>query len=154
MTTATLTLNEVKALATGSRLRSVELRPTTMTQLVFYCAATRVTDPIHFDREFARGQGFADVIVNGSLRIAWLTQALADLVGAPDFVSALHCAHRGPLHVGEPLHIEVFTSGLAVAVEEGWQLPCALVGRSSGKIIDQGEGALTFVNRSNQPGSN
>lgn len=140
-------LATAKVLASGEVLRRIALKPVTMTQLAFYCAATRVTDPIHYDRDFARATGFPDVVVNGSLRIAWLTQALADLVAAPDHVAALSCAHRGPLLVGQAMAIEVRATAGATEGEAGWQLPCEVLGNCEGKLIDHAEGALTFVAR-------
>lgn len=142
-----LELTAAKGLAAGAVLRRIDLPPVTMTQLVFYCAATRVTDPIHYDRDFARRNGFPDVIVNGSLRIAWLTQALADLVAAPDYVSALGCAHRGPLFVGQAVRIEVLAAGPAAESEDGWQLPCEVLGSCDGKLIDKADGVLTFAGK-------
>lgn len=138
-------LAAAKALTAGEVLRQIALKPVTMTQLAFYCAATRVTDPIHYDRDFARRTGFPDAVVNGSLRIAWLTQALADLVAAPDHVSALSCAHRGPLFVGQAMQIEVRAKAGAREAEAGWELPCEVLGSCAGKLIDHAEGALTFV---------
>ena len=131
----------------GTILRRIDLPTVTMTQLVYYCAAARVTDPIHYDRDFARRAGFPDVVVNGSLRIAWLTQALSDLVEAPDFVSALRCSHRGPMYVGQTLSLEVRVIAPAEKISESRVLPCAVIGRLGDKVIDRAEGALTLFSR-------
>lgn len=89
----------------GDVLHAKTLAVVSMTQLAFYCATVGVTDPIHYDREFARKAGFADAVVNGSLRVAWMAQILADL--APARLESLNCSHRGVMLVGEAPRFEV-----------------------------------------------
>ncbi len=147
MTPFRLGLARARDLRPGEVLHRVALPPVTSTQLAFYCAASRVADPIHYDREFARRFGFRDLVVNGSLRIAWLTRALADLVAPPDYVAQLRCAHRGPMFVGEAIALEVQVSAAAGAAENGFELPCTVTGRVGDTIVDQGDGILLFVQR-------
>jgi 3-hydroxybutyryl-CoA dehydratase len=147
MTIPHLTVAQAQALQPGTLLHRVELPPVTSTQLAFYCAATRVADPIHYDRDFARRFGFRDLVVNGSLRISWLTGALADLVAAPDYVAHISCAHHAPVFVGDAVSLEVQTSGAAETVEGGWELPCQVTASVAGKRVDQAEGRLFFAER-------
>ena len=133
-------------LAPGSVLHRVELPAVTMTQLAFYCAAVRVTDPIHYDRDFALRSGFPDAVVNGSLRMAWLTQALADMIDAPDYIASLKCAHRAAMFVGQSIAFEVRTTAAAEAGDGGCLLPCEVLGRVGDKVIDHAEGVL-FLGR-------
>ena len=79
----------------------------TMTQLAFYCAAVGVTDPIHYDRSFARDSGFPDAVVNGSLRVAWMAQTLHELAPPGGWLARLQCSHRGLMLVGESPTLEV-----------------------------------------------
>jgi acyl dehydratase len=145
--TKPLQFDRARSLRPGEVLHRVALPPVTSTQLVFYCAAMRVADPIHYDRDFARRFGFRDLVVNGSLRISWLTRALADLVAAPDYVAHLKCAHLGPMFAGEALALEVQVSEAASAAENGLELPCTVTGRVGETIVDQGDGILLFVQR-------
>jgi acyl dehydratase len=91
----------------GDLLACVEAPPVTMTQLAFYCGAVGVTDPIHYDREFAKRMGFPDAVVNGSLRVAWLAQAVTNLIAEPDRLDRLQCSHRGMMVVGQAPRIEI-----------------------------------------------
>jgi hydroxyacyl-ACP dehydratase HTD2-like protein with hotdog domain len=50
-------------------------------QLFLYSAATWNPHRIHYDTEFARSEGHADIIVHGPLQGAWLTQYLTDWMG-------------------------------------------------------------------------
>jgi len=134
-------------LAVGSVVHRVELPAVSSTQLAFYCAAVRVADPIHYDREFARRFGFPKLVVNGSLRISWLIRALADLVSPPDFVSSIKCSHRGPMFAGDALALEVVVSDAPQITEAGCELPCRVIGRVDGKLIDQADGTLFLVRR-------
>ena len=147
MTRPNLTFAEVQALPPDALLHRVELPPVTSTQLAFYCATTRVADPIHYDRDFARRFGFRDLVVNGSLRISWLTSALADLVASPDFVAHISCAHQAPVFVGDAVSLEVRASGVAEPVDGGCELPCLVTASVAGKPVDQAQGRLFFASR-------
>ena len=105
--TPRLSWQTVGTLRPGDLLGCVEAPPVTMTQLAFYCGAVGVTDPIHYDREFARRAGFADAVVNGSLRVAWLAQAVKNLLAEHDQLSSLQCTHRGMMTVGQAARIEI-----------------------------------------------
>ena len=105
--TPRLSWQTVGTLRPGDLLGCVEAPPVTMTQLAFYCGAVGVTDPIHYDREFARRAGFADAVVNGSLRVAWLAQAVTNLLAEHDQLSSLQCTHRGMMTVGQAARIEI-----------------------------------------------
>ena len=49
------------------------------------------------------------------------------------------------------VHIEGRAGGPAMAGEDGWQLPCDILGRCDGKLIDQADGTLTFVDATGAP---
>lgn len=79
----------------GLELPPLQRPPLTTTQLVLYCGAAGVFDPIHFDIDAARAAGFPELVVNGSLRVAFLAQLLTRWMGADGFVRKLTCRHRG-----------------------------------------------------------
>jgi acyl dehydratase len=144
---AQITWHEAASLEVGAVLHHVDLPAVTSTQLAFYCAAVKVADPIHYDRDFAMRFGFPNLVVNGSLRISWLTRALADLVSAPDYVSAIKCAHRGPMFAGDAMSLQVVVSAAALATDGGYELPCQVTGKVDGKIVDQADGMLFLGQR-------
>ena len=91
----------------GSELARYAWDPITRTQLAFYCAASGVTDPIHYDRGMAREHGFDDVVVNGSYRVGMFELLLRDLWGADVDVRELWCRHRRGMLVGSAVRSEV-----------------------------------------------
>ena len=111
MIDAPLTAARVLAAQAGDVLGTATLPPVSSTQLAFYCAASGVTDPIHFDREFARRAGFTDLVVNGSLRVAWMAQALSSLVEARGMLVGLSCSHRGMMLAGDAPCIQARYAG-------------------------------------------
>jgi acyl dehydratase len=86
---------------------SLSLPPVTMTQMAYYCAATGVRDPIHYDRLFAREMGFRDAVANGSLRLGWLAYAGEALTGPGRHLVSVRCQHRGPLYVGDDITMQI-----------------------------------------------
>lgn len=116
-------------------------RPATLTQLAYYCAAVGVVDPIHYDRLFAREAGFPDAVVNGSLRIAWMSQVLVDFSGPEGRLVQLRCNHRGLLLVGQSMVTELLLAEPIQFQFDGDIVRIRLDVRclSEGKICDSGE---------------
>jgi acyl dehydratase len=63
-------------------------------QLALYCGASGDHNPIHVDLDFAKKAGFDDVFAHGMLVMAYLGQALTDVVapGALRSFSTRFCA--------------------------------------------------------------
>jgi acyl dehydratase len=119
---------------------SLSLPPVTMTQMAYYCAATGVRDPIHYDRLFAREMGFRDAVANGSLRLGWLCYAGEALAGPGRRLLSVRCQHRGPLYVGDDISMEIVVEpspGL-----EGTQRRASLTVSSPAGVCDVGEAIL------------
>ncbi|GAA5231838.1 hypothetical protein FOZ76_14810 [Verticiella sediminum] len=129
----------------GDVLAGVDLPAVTMTQLAFYCAAVGVTDPIHYDRDFARKANFADAVVNGSLRVAWMAQVLAELAPEPGLLLRLHCSHRGIMLVGEAPHYSVRYAGHESTLDGGCLLHCRIEASVNGQIRDVGDASLRLA---------
>lgn len=51
------------------------------TQMFFFSAATYNGHRIHYDKEWARAEGYDDVLVHGPLQAALLARALGDWIG-------------------------------------------------------------------------
>lgn len=140
---ARLQTDELSALAPEQLVRTCLLPQVTMTQLAFYCAAAGVTDPIHYDRAFARQAGFADAVVNGSLRVAWMAQALHELVLPHGWLSRLQCSHRGLMLAGETPSIEIRYRSHASS-PAGTHVELAIQTLAAGRPCDTGEGTVFF----------
>jgi acyl dehydratase len=87
----------------GDELPPIERPPLTITQLVLYCGAVGVFDPIHFDQPAAVASGFPDIIANGSLRVAFLSQILTSWALPAGWVERLQVRHQGMLLRGDPV---------------------------------------------------
>jgi acyl dehydratase len=64
----------------GDELATVT-RQASRAQLFLYSAATWNPHRIHYDVDWARYEGHADIIVHGPLQGAWLTQYVTDWAG-------------------------------------------------------------------------
>lgn len=85
----------------GQQLPAIVRPPLTVTQLVLYCGAAGVFDPIHFDVAAAKAAGFDDLIANGSLRVAFLTQLLTSWALPEGWIERLACQHRAVVLRGD-----------------------------------------------------
>jgi acyl dehydratase len=129
----------------GDVLDVITLPAVTMTKLAFYCAASGVTDPIHYDREFARRAGFADAVVNGSLRVAWMAQVLNDMLASTDLLQRLACSHRGMMLVGEAPSYEVRYRSHTRAADDACQVEVEVNATVAGQTRDIGEATLRLT---------
>lgn len=64
----------------GARIVHKEFPPITRHRLALYCGASGDHNPIHVDLDFAKKAGFPDVFAHGMLVMAYLGQALTDVV--------------------------------------------------------------------------
>ncbi|MBE0415626.1 MAG: dehydratase [Dehalococcoidia bacterium] len=76
--------------------------PTTK-QLVQWAGASGDYYELHYDKDFARAQGFPDVLVHGKLKFGLLGQLITDWIGEEGFLKKLGCSYRGTDHPGEDL---------------------------------------------------
>lgn len=145
MTAEALDWRAAKTIPLESTLLRLELPPVTMTQLVFYCGAAGVTDPIHYDRDCARQFGFRDAVVNGSLRVGWMAEAAASLVRAPDSVRAFKCKHVKGMHLHEEPVIEIRLRERKESAAAGEvTLICDIAMHVGSVVTDRGEAELCF----------
>ena len=76
--------------------------PTTQ-QLVKYAGASGDYYQIHYDKDFAKGNGLDDVILHGALKNAYLGQYMTDWMGPLCTLSMLSCQYRGIDSPGQPI---------------------------------------------------
>lgn len=80
--------------AAGDELPPV-VRTTTYMDLVVYAGASRDYFEIHHDRDAARAAGHPDVIVQGSLKGAWVGQVATGWMGRMGRLRRLEIQYRG-----------------------------------------------------------
>ncbi len=67
----------------------------TTQQLVMWAAGSGDMYPIHYDKDFAAGNGLPGVIVHGALKNAFLGQMLHDWIGDAGKIKKYSCQYRG-----------------------------------------------------------
>jgi acyl dehydratase len=74
--------------------------------LFMFCAATWNTHRIHYDREYARAEGYRDLVVPGPLQVARLGQMLADFAAVHDGrLESMSVRHHASLYCNEPVDL-------------------------------------------------
>ncbi len=88
--------------AEGTELPSLA-KETSVMQLVVYAGASRDFYIIHHDRDYARSVGLPDIIIQGSLKSAFLGQLVTDWMGEWGTLRELAVQYRGIDVPGHPL---------------------------------------------------
>jgi acyl dehydratase len=131
----------------------IDLPSVTMTQMAYYCAATGVRDPIHYDRDFARSLGFKDAVANGSLRQGWMCYAGEALVSPGLRLVSVKCQHRGPLYVGDDISMEIVVRPQPDGAADSSQRTCTItVSTAQQGVCDVGEIVLDAGERATVTG--
>jgi len=78
----------------GMEIPSLVKNPTTR-QLVRYAGASGDFYEIHYDKDFAQGNGLSGVIIHGALKNAFLAQLITDWIGEDGTLKKLSCQYRG-----------------------------------------------------------
>ncbi len=86
----------------GAELPSL-VKETSVMQLVVYAGASRDFYIIHHDRDYARSVGLPDIIIQGSLKSAFLGQLITDWMGHGGTLRELAVQYRGIDVPGRPL---------------------------------------------------
>ena len=86
----------------GQALPSVIRRPHEV-QLFLYNAVIWNPHRIHYDRDHATAGGLPDLVVQGHLQGAWLSQSVTDWIGPLGRMKRLRWQHRRPASVGQAL---------------------------------------------------
>jgi len=76
--------------------------PTTR-QLVQYAGASGDYYEIHYDKDFAQGNGLEGPILHGALKSAFLGQLMTQWVGSLGTLRRLSCQYRGMDQPGRPI---------------------------------------------------
>ncbi len=127
--------------AVGKSVASLEIHPGEV-DLFMFSAATWLTHRIHFDREYARTEGFDDLVVHGPLQGAYLSQMLSGI--AEDFggqVLSLTYRHRRPAYCGQRLTCSAVVEAVT-RTEDGHRLEVAVQITVSDAVVTDGRGVL------------
>ena len=73
------------------------------TQLFFFSAATYNGHRIHYDQQWAKAEGYDDVLVQGPLQAALLARAIGDWIGGRGRLVSFAVQNRATAYPGELL---------------------------------------------------
>jgi hydroxyacyl-ACP dehydratase HTD2-like protein with hotdog domain len=125
----------------GTTVAAMEVYPGEL-DLFMFSAATWLTHRIHFDREYARTEGFDDLVVHGPLQGAYLSQMLSAL--ADDYggrVITLSYRHRRPAYCGQRLRCSAVVDAVSRS-ELGQRLEVTVQIAVDQVVVTSGQGVL------------
>jgi 3-methylfumaryl-CoA hydratase len=117
----------------GDSIGSIEYTPNRVT-LFLFGVAHWTPHRIHYDVEWARGEGYPDVLVTAQLMSAWQIGLVTRWAGDPRYLRRFTERNLGPAYAGDTLTV----CGQVAAVnpvEQGLQVECSLsVVKESGPV--------------------
>ena len=127
----------------GTELPTLRKDPTTQ-QLVMYAGASGDYYQIHYDRQFALGNGLPDVILHGALKNAFLGQLMTDWIGEQGRLARLSVQYRGMDVPGTP----IFARGVVTRKGEDGEVECDIwLENAEGKRTTPGSAAVVLPSR-------
>lgn len=87
----------------GAEIPTLHKDPTTQ-QLVKYAGASGDYYQIHYDKDFALGNGLPNVILHGALKGAWMGQIMTDWIGEQGTLKKFTTQYRGMDVPGKPMY--------------------------------------------------
>lgn len=92
----------IEDIAPGALIPALVKHPTEIT-LYRFSSATWNAHRIHYDRDYARSEGYPNLLVQGHLHGAYLTQMLLDWVGPGSTMRRLQWSNRRAAYAGDTL---------------------------------------------------
>lgn len=115
--------------------RMALVAPITRRQVSWMTVATGDINELHFDAEYARRRGYADIVVPAPLLSALIERELTEALASP--VGELDLRYQAPTYPGETLDIRARQHGATVDLKVFIGQTCKIEGRAR-----QGFGAL------------
>ncbi|NLT29110.1 MAG: acyl dehydratase [Propionibacterium sp.] len=115
------------------------------TQLFLFSAATYNAHRIHYDKTWARDEGYTDVLVQGPLQAGLLSRAVTDWIGPRGRLVSFSTQNRAVAHPGEEL---TFTGTVTATNELSGRIDLDLVGRRGDTVLMPGTAAVRLPKRS------
>jgi hydroxyacyl-ACP dehydratase HTD2-like protein with hotdog domain len=117
--------------------------------LFMFCAATWNTHRIHYDRDYARSEGYRDLVVAGPIQSARLAQMLADFATSRHGrLATLDVRHRTIAFCGEPLDLRADVTDVTRADSLTTVRVSVRATNPAGVVTTAGAGTLEFTGES------
>jgi hydroxyacyl-ACP dehydratase HTD2-like protein with hotdog domain len=130
-------LRSAATVSVGDSLGSCE-RTATRVGMFLFGVAHWTAHRIHYDTEWARREGYPDVLVPGPLMSAWQVDLVTAWAGSPRALISMEDRNRSPAHPGDVLTV----SGEVVDIDhdaDGARVTCATRVSSGDHEIVTGE---------------
>ena len=130
----------------GMDVPTLRKDPTTQ-QLVKYAGASGDYYQIHYDKDFALGNGLPNVILHGALKGAWMAQIMTDWIGEEGTLKKFTTQYRGMDVPGTPMYGKGVVNKKYVEGDENL-LECEIwLENSEGQKTTQGSAIVTLPSR-------
>jgi len=131
--------------AAGEPVAAAEFRLREL-DLFMFCAATWLTHRIHFDRDYARSEGYSDLVIPGPLQSARLGQLIADFAGSyGGQLEYLEVRHRSPAVCGTTLRMSATIAKAEVGPDSVAATLDVRVTDPDGRIHSSGRSEVTLA---------
>jgi len=117
------------------------------TQMFFFSAATYNGHRIHYDKEWAKAEGYDDVLVQGPLQAALLARAIGDWIGGRGRLVSFSVQNRAVAHPGESLTFGGEVTGKRLTGEGTGLVDLAIAGRRDGTMLMPGTATVELPRR-------
>lgn len=108
------------------------------TQMFFFSAATYNGHRIHYDKEWARAEGYDDVLVQGPLQAALLARALGDWIGGRGRLVSFSVQNRAVAYPGQRLEFGGRVTGKRLADNGAGLVDLEIAGRRDDTVLMPG----------------
>jgi hydroxyacyl-ACP dehydratase HTD2-like protein with hotdog domain len=117
------------------------------TQMFFFSAATYNGHRIHYDKEWAKAEGYDDVLVQGPLQAALLARAIGDWIGGRGRLVSFSVQNRAVAHPGESLTFGGEVTGKRLTGEGTGLVDLDIAGRRDGTVLMPGTATVELPRR-------
>jgi hydroxyacyl-ACP dehydratase HTD2-like protein with hotdog domain len=117
------------------------------TQLFFFSAATYNGHRIHYDKEWAKSEGYDDVLVQGPLQAALLARAIGDWIGGHGRLVSFSVQNRAVAHPGEQLIFGGQITGKRLTDDGAGLVDLDIAGRRDDTVLMPGTATIELPRR-------
>ena len=117
------------------------------TQLFFFSAATYNGHRIHYDKQWAHGEGYDDVLVQGPLQAALLARALGDWIGGRGRLVSFSVQNRAVAYPGESLRFGGVVTGTRLTDGGAGLVDLDIAGRRADTVLMPGTATVQLPRR-------
>jgi hydroxyacyl-ACP dehydratase HTD2-like protein with hotdog domain len=121
------------------------------TQLFFFSAATYNGHRIHYDKEWARAEGYDDVLVQGPLQAALLARAIGDWIGGGGRLVSFAVQNRAVAHPGQALTFGGTVTGKRLTELGAGLVDLDIAGRRGDTVLMPGSATVELPRRGTPP---